>query len=109
MVIKLRESETLLKESAANLQRGKETVGGRLFLTSERLVFMAHKFNIQRGTTEIAIGEIIDTEPRWTKFLGLVPLFPNSLAIRTRDGTEFSFVLAGRSVWADVIKDACDH
>lgn len=62
MKIHLRPEETLLREGAANLQRGMETVGGRLFLTDRRLHFC------------------------WTRFLNRVPVFPSALAVETACG-----------------------
>jgi hypothetical protein len=87
----------------ANLQRGIETVGGRLWLTTERLVFESHGFNVQTGTTVIDREEISSAEPCWTRFLGLIPLAPNSLAVTLRDGTTHRFVLWGRREWAAAI------
>lgn len=105
MKIELAPGERMIKEGAANLQRGIETVGGRLFLTDRRLVFASHAFNVQSGATEIPLRDIRSTAPCWTKFLGLIPLMPNSLAVRT-DQAEHRFVLFGRGPWADAIGKA---
>ncbi|MGO9770624.1 MAG: GRAM domain-containing protein [Roseiarcus sp.] len=99
----LRHGEKIVKEGVANLQRNVETVGGRLYLTNQRLVFETHKLNVQSGTKEIALSDVQSLQPCWTKFLGIFPLFPNSLAIFTKDGTEYRFVLAGRRAWAAAI------
>ena len=96
--------ETPVKEGAANLQRGIETVGGRLYLTSQRLVFESHRFNIQTGATVIPLGSIDSLRKAWTKFLNLIPLFPNTVAVATKDGNEFRFVTFGRNVWIDAIE-----
>lgn len=100
----LRQGETIIKESAANLQKGIETVGGKLHLTNQRLVFEAHKFNVQGGSTEIDLANVQTSRPCWTRFLGLIPLFPNSLAVSTRDGKEYRFVLFGRGAWNHAIE-----
>jgi hypothetical protein len=99
----MRPNEQVMKDGAANLQKGIETVGGRLYLTTERLVFEAHRLNVQGGVTELELADVESSEPCWTKFLGLIPLFPNSLAVRTRAGREYRFVLYGRSAWAEAI------
>ncbi len=99
-----RPGELVIKDGAANLQRGIETVGGWLYLTNRRLVFEAHKLNVQRGVTEVELSDIQSSQPCWTKFLGIIPLFPNSLAIHTKDGEEYRFVLFGRSAWASAIE-----
>jgi len=95
----LHPNETIVHKGAANLQKGIEAVGGKLFLTDQRVVFESHALNVQTGTTEIPLAEIQRVQPCWTKFLNLIPLIPNSLAIQTRDGSEYKFVLFGRSRW----------
>ena len=81
--IGLAAGETLLREGAANLQRGVETVGGRLFLTDRRLLFRSHGFNVQDGDTEIPLARIRGARPCWTRLLGVLPLAPNSLMSAT--------------------------
>ena len=102
MKIDLQPNETLIQDGGANLQRRWEAVGGRLFLTSDRLVFTSHAFNVQTGPVEIPLADIRGVVPCWTKFLGLLPLVPNSLCISTDQG-EHRFVLHGRSKWAAAI------
>ncbi len=99
----LREGEKIIKEGAANLQRNVETVGGKLYLTNQRLVFEAHKFNVQSAPAEVDISNIKSSEPSWTKFLGFIPIFPNSLSVYTKQGKESRFVLFGRGAWAAAI------
>ena len=100
MTISLHPNEKLVREGRANLQRGLETVGGKLFLTDQRLFFEAHAINFQAGPAEIKLSDVTGTQLCWTKFLGLVPVFPNSLAVQTAGGAVFRFVLNGRRQWA---------
>jgi len=95
-------------EDAASLQRGFETMGGRLFLTNTRLFFQSHALNLQTGPTEIGLAQIRGTKRRLGKFLGLVPLLPNSLAVLTASGAEFSFVLSNRSDWEAAIRETME-
>ncbi|KFZ36992.1 hypothetical protein HR45_13180 [Shewanella mangrovi] len=104
MNMELRDGEKIVKEGPANLQRGIEAVGGKLFLTTQRLVFTSHKFNVQTGSTNIEVKNIQSCQPRWTKFLGVIPLIPNSLAVLATDGKEYCFVLYGREKWAAEIE-----
>ena len=99
----LNENEQIVKQGAANLQKGLEAVGGKLFLTNHRLVFEAHKMNIQGGNTEINLSDIRSSVKGWTKFLGLIPLMPNTLAICADSGQEYRFVLFGRGAWEAAI------
>ena len=46
MNVQLPQGEVIIKEGAANLQKGIETVGGKLRLTNQRLLFKAHKLNV---------------------------------------------------------------
>lgn len=95
----------ILKEGPANLQKNIETVGGKLLLTQEKLIFTAHNFNIQGGVTEINVSEIKGIEKCWTKFLGFIPLLPNSFLVATAEGG-FRFVVTGRNAWMAAINGA---
>jgi len=103
MKTELKQNEQVIKQGSANLQKGIETVGGKLYLTNKRLVFEAHMINVQGGTTEIELPDILSSEKCWTKFLGFIPLMPNSLAVHTKAGKEHRFVLSGRGAWATAI------
>jgi len=91
--------ETLVCSGPENAQCGMETVGGWLYLTSERLIFEAHRFDIQRGPTIIPIHQISGLERCWTRFLGVVPLAPSSILVRTLEGEAYQFVVCGRGSW----------
>ena len=96
--------ETVQKEGAANCQRGQETVGGRLNCTNQRLVFESHAINVNTGTTVVELNQIVAVRPVWTKFLGLIPLAPNSFEVQLRDGTTQSFVVTGRAEWIALVE-----
>ena len=102
MNVYLRPDERLIREGAANMQRGLETVGGWLYLTNQRILFESHHFNVQTGPTEISLYHVLAARPAWTKFLGFLPIFPNSLVIFACD-KEYSFVLSGREHWVSEI------
>ncbi|AZZ93534.1 MULTISPECIES: GRAM domain-containing protein [unclassified Hahella] len=104
-MIHLAPGEDILKEGAANLQKNVETVGGKLYLTNQRLVFRAHALNVQGGVTEIPLAQVCKLTKCWTKLFGVVPLYPNSLAISTHDNTVFRFVLFGRDSWRAAIAE----
>jgi len=104
MKTELKQNEQIIKKGGANLQKNIETVGGKLYLTNQRLVFETHKFNIQNGSTIIELSNIQSSEKCWTKFLGFLPIMPNSLAVYTKEGKEYRFVLFGRGAWAAAIE-----
>lgn len=53
MKFALRDGERIIKEGAANLQKNIETVGDKLYLTNQRLVFEAHTLNVQGGPRKL--------------------------------------------------------
>jgi hypothetical protein len=104
--IELNPGELLVKSGAANHQRSVETVGGRLYLTSQRLVFRSHGTNVQRGVTEVPLKDIRLVETGWTKFLGFLPLVPNAVTVYADAGKQHRFTVFGRAAWADTIVSA---
>ena len=110
MKTELLQGETIIKEGKANHQRGAETVGGHLYLSNQRLIFESHSFNIQTGATVISLNDIVGAEKCWTKFLNLIPLAPNSIAVKLRSGEEHRFVVFGREAWISAIRsNSKDH
>jgi hypothetical protein len=93
--------EVTLIDVAANLFRGAEAVGGRMQITTHRVLFKPHAINIQKEPAEIDLKEITEVGPRNT--LGLVP---NGLYVRTKDGTEYGFVVWGRGNLIKIIQAA---
>lgn len=104
MGIELRPGETLVREGGANLHRGREVVGGHLYLSDQRLRFQSHAFNFQTGSAEIPLGDIVSLRLCWTKFLDRYPVFPNSLALTLTNGSEYRFVVHRRKRWAEAIQ-----
>ncbi|HEY7906413.1 MAG TPA: hypothetical protein VIC53_05775 [Wenzhouxiangella sp.] len=92
-----------IKKGRANLQRGIETVGGSLSLTNDQLVFTPHDTNFQRDPVAIGVNEIQSVAKGWTKFLGFIPLFPNTLSVQTGAETH-RFVVSDRDGWAAAIQ-----
>ena len=71
--------EKIVKEGSANLWKGVEAVGGKLYLTDTgRLVHVPHRMNLQRGVVDIHVSDIIDVATGWTKVMG-IPIVKNGL------------------------------
>ena len=102
----LQDNERIIRQGAANLQRGAEIVGGKLYLTNSRIVFEPHAINFQSGVDGIDTDNVEFVRMGWTKLFGVVPIVPNSLLIGTKDGREFSFMVFGRKAWMDAITSA---
>ena len=92
----LEPGERLVHEGAANHFLGAEGRGGRLYLTSNRLVFNPHRFNIRSAGVTIPRADIVRAE--LTKTLGLVP---NGLLVHLKDGRSERFVVNGRAEWVE--------
>jgi hypothetical protein len=93
--------EVTLIDVAANLFRGAEAVGGRMQITTHRILFKAHAINFQKEPAEIDLRDVTEVGPRNT--LGFVP---NGMYVRTKDGTEYRFVVWGRGNLIKIIQAA---
>lgn len=85
------ESEEILADCVANLFRGIEGVGGRLKITSRRLLFEPHATNFQKNPAEILMSDIQEVRKRNT--FGIVP---NGMLVQTKSGFEYKFVVWNR-------------
>ena len=106
METQLLPDETIIKEGLANMRRGILWVGGKLFLTDQRLVFEPHAFNIRRGATIIPLSSVTGVRKCWTKFLNLIPVAPNGIAVSSKEGNKYRFVVWGRQEWVSTIADS---
>ena len=92
------DGEELLADKMANLFRGWEGVGGRLYVTNRRVIFESHFLNIRHGVTVLPLTEIEDVRPRNNLWV-----IPNGMEIETRDGVRYRFVTWGRDRLIDMI------
>ena len=93
-------NEEIEIEGPANLFRGIEGVGGKIFLTKKKLIFKSHKINIQKGQTNIEYSTIKEIVKRKT-----AKLIDNGIRIITNNGKEFDFVVNERDLWLDKINE----
>ena len=94
----LETDEIIEIEGPANLFRGLEGVGGKLFLTNKKLIFKSHKINFQKGQTDINYQNIKQIVKRKT-----AKLIDNGIRIITKDDKEFDFVTNERDLWIEKI------
>ncbi len=94
IALKLQVGEKVEHEGAANLRRGIEWVGGKLFLTDRRLVFLSHNFNIQKGQTSLGREDIGGILRKKALFF-----FKNRIHILTTAGKKYDLILADRETW----------
>jgi hypothetical protein len=81
----------ILTDVAANLIRGIEAVGGRLLITNHGIRFSPHALNLQKIPLDLPFSDIDSVAKRNT--MGLIP---NGLAVRTKAGVEYRFVVWNR-------------
>lgn len=86
-------------DGGANHFKG-ESVGGWLFLTEKEIIFKSHKYNIQNHELIIPYHDIVGITKK--NNLGLVP---NGIAIQTKCGKTERFVVWGRDIWIQKIKE----
>jgi len=92
--------EEIETEGLANLFRSVQAVGGKLFLTNEKLIFKSHKLNIHTGQSDIPYHTIAEVQTTKTG-----NLIDNGLRIKTADGLEFDFVVADRESWMEKLQE----
>lgn len=100
MKIDTQADETILFDTGANHFKGAEGVGGKLYLTTKRLVFKSHKFNIQNHELSISLSDI-DKVDRY-KTLGLVN---NGLSVKTVDNKTEKFVVQKIDEWLNQLTE----
>jgi len=93
-------TEELVDKFGANLWQGAEAVGGRIILTNQRLLFEAHKMNLQTAPVAVSLSAIESIIPSNT--LGIVP---NGMTIRCDSGEEYRFVVWGRKRIVSLIEE----
>jgi hypothetical protein len=112
--------EEILADVAANFFRGIESVGGRLKITSHRVLFEANEINLQEQPGEILLSDIAEVSKR--KPMGTIPaveillsdiaeasklntmgIIPNGLLIRTKVNVIYKFVVWRRGKLIELI------
>jgi len=88
------EDETILFETGANHFKGIEAVGGKLYLTTKRLIFKSHRFNFQKHTLSINLDEIASVG-RY-KVWGISN---NGLLVKTKNGLTEKFTVVQPEEW----------
>jgi hypothetical protein len=99
--IELEPGEKLTAEVFANLFRGWEGVGGKLYITDRRIRFESHRWNRQPGPSEILMREV--TAVGSFDNLGLIP---NGMLVETKERKSYRFVVWRRQRLIELIQMA---
>ena len=103
MKTQLRPGEQVVKQSLGNMKRGLQNIGGKLYLTTQRVIFEPHVFNIHSTIIAIELGQISSATATWTTLLG-VPLVPNAVQVESPTGQACRFAVFNRQQWAGAIE-----
>ncbi|WP_404455352.1 hypothetical protein [Oceanobacillus kapialis] len=95
--------ENIIKQGLANLWKGKEGVGGKLYLTDQQLIHQPHKANIQSDRVEIKLADVDYVELYTNKLFGL-SVIKNGLTVVDKTGTPYKFVVNKREDWKNEIE-----
>lgn len=93
-------NEEIESEGPATLFRGAEAVGGKLFLTDQKLIFKSHSFNILTGQSAIPFESIAEVSSRKT-----AKLVDNGLRVSTHEGVTYDFVIEDRARWIEKLEE----
>lgn len=94
------DGERVLKQGHANLVRGWLTIGGWLFLTDQRLLFLPHGLHLRREPVSISLLDVLAVRPAMT--LGIIP---NGLHLVASGGDQ-RFLVFDRGSWLAEIRHA---
>lgn len=84
--------KTYIGESIfANLFRGRESVGGKIFFYDDKLIFKSNDFKLRTGITEIKYSDILEVNKRNT-----IGIIPNGVTIVDKNKLEYKFVIYNR-------------
>ncbi len=101
MKLTLLTNEVLLRETEANHYIDKTLMIGKLFLTNQRLVFIAHLHNFKQYDFEIALSNI--TQVSYRNNLGL---FSHGIWVHDTEGVIHHFSVWSRKRWKAAIENA---
>jgi hypothetical protein len=98
--MKLANDEVLIRKGAATHLVPFEGVGGKLFLTNQRLFFEAHSLNIQKRDGSIRLENIVTVEAKHSD------LISRKLSIYLRNKSVEEFIVYKRKIWVAEIEKA---
>ncbi len=100
----LRQNEKLLFEEGASYFHKYVAVGGNLFLTDQRLIFISSAANQHQHLIDINLHLIRGVEYFKTLFMN-----PNGMAILLSDGQMENFVVDDKKAWKSRVEKMISH
>lgn len=99
LIIKPNAGEQTLKSGPANHFLGRESVGGQMLMTTGRLVFKSHNFNVQNHQISYDLDQI--KRIKLTRVLGFLD---NGFIIDLTDGHRHKFVVDDPKEWVGLLQ-----
>jgi len=96
--VQLNSNEKIIKKGRANHLRKIEWVGGKLFLTNQKLIFKPHQLNIQTYEVVIPLDEIVSVEAKHSDFIS------RELRVLLKNNSVEKFYVYGRKSWLQEVK-----
>lgn len=93
------DGKTIIISGAANHFKNVESVGGKLYLLTDKLQFKSHDFNIQSHELIINLDKIKEIQ-----IYNVFGFIPTGLKIETNDGQVEKFVVNNSRRWKDEIE-----
>ena len=101
--MELNPNEQIIHQGGANHFVGMEGVGGKLFMTNQRLFYKSHGMNIQDHELTIEFDDIVRLELCRTMYV-----IPNGLKIHLKNRDVEQFVVQGRKKWMTLLLEKID-
>lgn len=98
--MKLANDEFIIRKGAATYLVPSEGVGGKLFLTNQRLFFEPHSFNFQRRERSIRLEQIVAIEAKYSDFIS------RKLSIYLTNKSVEELIVYKRKTWVSEIQKA---
>lgn len=98
--MKLANDEFIVRKGAATYLAPSEGVGGRLFLTNQRLFFEPHSFNFRRHERSIRLEQIVAIEAKYSDFIS------RKLSIYLTNNSLEELIVYKRKLWVSEIQKA---
>lgn len=92
--------KTIIMEGGANHFVGKVADGGWIYLTSDEIIFMPHKYNVHKNQVVIPLEQILNI-----KSVASLGIIQNGLQIENKNGTIEKFVVNNVKNWITKIND----
>lgn len=90
--------KVLMTDAASVYKKSWFAIGGKLFITKERLIFTSHKGNLNKLSLDIKLNDIVSISKR--KSGGILD---NGILLKTKSGEEYKLIVNQRSAILELL------